>query len=318
MEYVDESRVHVFLMCGFLESGKSEFLAQTMDMDYFKIKGTTVLILCEEGEVEFDQDLLKRTNTVMVTTEPEKITPSWLQAIDNAYHPQRVIFECNGMYPVSKMESMVVPEGWGLVQKICTVDASTFDLYLANMKSLFNDMVTNAEMVVFNRCTEDMPLAAYRRSVKVVSPSAEIIFESEEGEIENIFDEQMPYDLDAPVVQIEDMDYGIWYIDMIDNPDRYDGKVVEFQGKILKPRRLASDEFIVGRMAMTCCADDTTFLGQVCKSKHAGKLKAGQWIRVRGRVAFEYHPAYRAEGPVIYLEHGTGIPALEDEMVYFN
>lgn len=318
MVYVDEARVHVFLMCGFLESGKSEFLAQTMDMEYFRIKGRTVLILCEEGEVEFDPNLLKRTNTVMVTTDPENMTPEWLQAIENAYHPQRVIIECNGMYPVSKIESMEAPNGWGLVQKICTVDASTFDLYLANMKSLFNDMVTNAEMVVFNRCTEDMPLATYRRNVKVVSQSAEIIFEGEEGEIENIFDEEMPYDLNAPVIQIEDMDYGIWYIDMIDHPQRYDGKVVEFQGKILKPRRLASDEFIVGRMAMTCCADDTTFLGQVCKSKHAGRLRAGQWIRIRGSVSFEYNPAYRAVGPVIYLEHGTGIPALKDEMVYFN
>ena len=318
MEYVEESRVHVFLMCGFLESGKSEFLAQTMDMDYFKIKGTTVLILCEEGEVEFDEDLLKRTNTVLITADPEKITPEWLQAIDLAYGPKRVIFECNGMYPVSKMEQLEAPDGWGLVQKICTVDASTFDLYLANMKSLFNDMVTKAEMVVFNRCSTDMPLAAYRRSVKVVSPSAEIIFEGDEDEIENTFDEEMPYDLNAPVVQIEDMDYGIWYVDMIDHPDRYAGKTIEFQGRIVKPRRLASDEFIVGRTAMTCCADDTTFLGQIVRSRHAGRLKAGQWIRVRGKVSFEYHPAYRGEGPVIYLEHGTGIPALQDELVYFN
>ena len=307
-------------MTGFLESGKTVFLSETLDMDYFRIDGTTILILCEDGEEEYDSNLLEKTNTVLLTVDsPEELTLDKLEEIDKAYQPGRVIFECNGMYPVSKMEALEVPEGWGLIQEICTVDASTFDLYLANMKSLFTDMVRNAEMVVFNRCSHDMPLASYRRSVKVVNQAAEIIFEDEDGEeIEDIFNEEMPFDVNAPVIQIEDMDYGIWYMDVIDHPERYDGKVVEFRGKIMKPRRLASDEFIVGRTAMTCCADDMTFLGYVCRSKHTASLKSGQWIQIKGLLRFEYHPAYRDEGPVIQLQHGKGVPKPEDELVYFN
>ncbi len=320
MRMVENARVVVYLMTGFLESGKTQFLKQTLAQEYFAVQGVTVLILCEEGVEEYDETLLKKTNTkLLVVEKPEEITRKWLEEIDKTYRPERVIIECNGMYPVSRMEEMDVPDGWGLIQEITTVDASTFDQYIANMKPLFVEMVRNTELVLFNRCKKEMPLAAYRRSVKVVNQSAEIIFEDEDGnEISNIFDEQMPYDLDAPVVKIEDMDYGIWYVDMIDHPNRYMGKTVEFQGKILKPKGFPKNEFIVGRMAMTCCADDTTFLGYICRSGQADKWKAGQWVRVCGEVNYEFKRAYGGNGPVIKTESETEIPALKEEMVYFN
>ena len=262
MQMVDDARVVVYLMTGFLESGKTSFLKQTIDKQYFKIDGTTVIILCEEGEEEYEEDLLSRAKAKIVTVEdPEELTKEFLQEVEDKYHPERVIFECNGMYPVSKMEALDVPDGWGLIQEITTVDASTFDVYIANMKSLFVEMVRNADMVLFNRCTEDMPLAGYRRSVKVVNQGAQIIFEGAEGEIEDIFSDQMPYDLDASVIKIEDMDYGIWYVDMMDNPEKYKGKVVEIQGRARKVKGFPKGEFVLGRSAMTCCADDITFLG---------------------------------------------------------
>lgn len=319
MQMVDDARVVVYLMTGFLESGKTNFLRQTLSKNYFKIDGETVLILCEEGEEEYEQELLIWANADVVTVDdPEELAKDFLQEIEDKYHPDRVIFECNGMYPVSKMEALDVPEGWGLIQKITTVDASTFDLYIANMKSLFVEMVRNADMVIFNRCTEDMPLAAYRRSVKVVNQGAEIIFEGKDGEIEDIFSDQMPYDLNAPVVKIEDMDYGIWYVDMLDHPDKYKGKTVEVQGRARKVKGFPKDEFVLGRSAMTCCADDITFLGFICKCREAEKLGADTWVRARGKVGFEWKRAYRGRGPVITLESVERIPALADELVYFN
>lgn len=319
MQMVDDARVVVYLMTGFLESGKTNFLRQTLGKNYFKIDGKTVLILCEEGEEEYEPELLAQSNTEVVTVDdPEDLTKEFLQEIEDKYHPERVIFECNGMYPVSKMEALDVPAGWGLIQKLTTVDASTFDVYIANMKSLFVEMVRGADLVLFNRCTEDMPLASYRRSVKVVNQGAEIIFEGKDGEIEDIFSDQMPYDLDAPVVKIEDMDYGIWYVDMLDHPEKYKGKVVEIQGRARKVKGFPKGEFVLGRSAMTCCADDITFLGFICKSKDADGLGADTWVRARGKVGFEFKRAYRGRGPVITLESVERIPALEDELVYFN
>lgn len=242
---------------------------------------------------------------IVTVEDPEELTKEFLQEVEDKYHPERVIFECNGMYPVSKMEALDVPDGWGLIQEITTVDASTFDVYIANMKSLFVEMVRNADMVLFNRCTEDMPLAGYRRSVKVVNQGAQIIFEGAEGEIEDIFSDQMPYDLDAPVIKIEDMDYGIWYVDMMDNPEKYKGKVVEIQGRARKAKGFPKGEFVLGRSAMTCCADDITFLGFICKHMAIEDMKANTWVRARGKVGFEFKRAYRGRGPVSHWNSGT-------------
>lgn len=319
MQMVDDARVVVYLMTGFLESGKTTFLADTLGKNYFKIDGKTVVILCEEGEVEYEESLLDESNTeLVVVDEPEDLTPELLQEIEDKYHPERVIIECNGMYPVSKVEEVDAPEGWGLIQEITTVDASSFDVYIANMKSLFVEMVRNADMVVFNRCNADMPLASYRRSVKVVNQGAEIIFENEEGEIEDIFSDQLPFDIDAPVVKIEDMDFGIWYVDMMENVETYIGKTIEFNGKARKVKGFPKDELVVGRSAMTCCADDLQFLGFISKNAAFADFDANTWVKVRGTVRFEHKKAYRGKGPVLYLDYVEKIPALEEELVYFN
>ena len=197
------------------------------------------------------------------------------------------------------------------------MDASTFQMYLTNLKPLFVEMVRGAELVLFNRCEDLKPLPGYRRSVKVVSPQAEVIFEDGQGEIENIFEDDVPYDLKAPVIKIAREDYGIWYVDMMENPDRYRGKTVEFTAKVLKPRAFPSKVFLPGRMAMTCCADDTTFLGYVCRSAYAPKLKAGQWVDIRAKVRYANVSVYQGEGPVLEAENIEPADPIE-ELVYFN
>lgn len=319
MQMMENAPVTVYLITGFLESGKTQFLTQTLSQDYFEIEGRTVLIQCEEGVEAYDEEELAKKNTVVLTVEdPEEMTLEWLQGIHILYQPERVIIECNGMYPVSKIEEMEVPEGWGLIQKITIVDASTFDLYLANMKPLFVEMVRNAEMVIFNRCKTEQPLAAYRRSVKVVNQAAEIIFENENGEVDQLFKEELPYDLKAPLVSIEDMDYGIWYVDMIDHPENYNGKQVEFCGKVMKSRRVGANEMVVGRKAMTCCADDLTFLGYICSCQEMPPEKPGEWVKIQGKIQFEYKKGYGGKGPVIHVTSLQTIPAPEEELVYFN
>ena len=181
---MEETRVPIYLITGFLESGKTSFLNFTLQQDYFQIDGKTLLILCEEGEEEYDAEALKQHNTdVEIIESEEDLTPERLVAMEILYQPERVIIEYNGMWLVSRFEEMEKPEGWAVEQHITCVDASTFQVYMANMKSLFMDMVRNADMVIFNRCEEDDPLPSYRRSIKVVNQRAEIIFEDEEGEL---------------------------------------------------------------------------------------------------------------------------------------
>lgn len=313
-----EPDVLVYLMTGFLDSGKTQFLKFTLSQDYFRIRGKTLLLLCEEGEEEYDPEEMKRCNVVTEYVESqEQLSEVYLRELDEKHHPERVVIEYNGMWKVSDFEKMNLPDGWGIEQKLTTVDASTFQMYLTNLKPLFVEMVRGAELVLFNRCTEIRPLAGYRRSVKVVSPQAEVIFEDENGEVENIFEDDVPYNLDASVVEIRPEDYGIWYVDVMEHPERYKGKTVEFTARVLKPKSFPSKFFLPGRMAMTCCADDTTFLGYVCKSAYASKLKAGQWVTVRAKIGFAKLALYRGEGPVLEAENVELADPIE-QLVYFN
>ena len=316
---MDEFKVPIYLMTGFLESGKTSFLNFTLAQEYFQIDEPTLLILCEEGEEEYDKKVLKKSRTsVEVIDSIEELTTERLVAYDAFYNPGRVIIEYNGMWQVSKLEELTFPSGWGIEQHIVTVDASTFQVYLNNMKSLFMEMVRNADLVLFNRADTELPLANFRRSIKVVNPGAELIFEDEEGEIEDIFDGEMPFDVKAETIEIPNEDYGIWYLDARDHADTYNGKKVSFTGMVLKSREFAKNEFVPGRMAMTCCADDTSFIGYVCKCASAKSLVMGSWVDVTATVKWGYMKVYDGEGPVLYAKEIKPAKKPESELVYFN
>ncbi|MFV0528423.1 MAG: GTP-binding protein [Lachnospiraceae bacterium] len=316
---MDEIQVPIYLLAGFLDAGKSSFLTFTIRQDYFDIDEPTLLILCEEGEIEYDLEALKKHNTLLeVVYQKEDFTPQLLQSYADKYNPGRVLLEFNGMWPVNEFHEMQLPTGWGVVQQIAIFDASTFQMYQTNMKSLISEMVKKSELVIFNRCRQELPLASFRRGVKVVNQGAEIIFENEKGEMDNIFADNPPYDLSAPVVDIAPEDYGIWYVDTMDHPERYKGKTIRLKAKVLKSRDLPSKFFVPGRMAMTCCDDDTTFLGYACKSAFAPKLSTGQWVEVTARMAYENLSVYKGEGFVLYAQDVQISDPLEEEMVYFN
>ncbi len=135
---------------------------------------------------------------------------------------------------------MQLPEGWGVEQQITCVDASTFQMYMANMKSIFMDMIKNTDMVIFQ------PLQRRRSAADLPSwdqgceQRAEVIFEDEEGEMGDIFQDEMPFDMDAPVIEILPEDYGIWFVDAMDHPENYEGKTVKFKARVMKPRGMGS------------------------------------------------------------------------------
>lgn len=173
---MNEITVPIYLMTGFLESGKTSFLSFTIQQDYFHTDGKTLLILCEEGEEEYDPAILKANNTVVEVIENEEdFTTDRLVAMDILHQPERVIIEYNGMWLVSNFEKMQLPKGWGVEQQITCVDGSTFQMYMANMKSIFMDMIKNTDMVIFNRCKKEDPLPTYRRGIKVANQRAEVI-----------------------------------------------------------------------------------------------------------------------------------------------
>lgn len=306
----------VYVINGFLESGKTEFIRYTLAQPYFQIKGKTLLIVCEEGEIEYEQELLSKSRTIMeVIDEEEDFNTSHLIELEKKYKPERIIIEYNGMW---NFKNMKLPWHWKVEQQITTIDASTFPMYFTNMKSLLAEMLRKSEMIIFNRCDNVEDLSVYKRNVKAINQQADIIFEDSQGEVNQIFEDDLPYDLSDPIIELDNQGYGIWYLDSLENLDRYIGKTIQFVAMVLKPKDFPRGYFIPGRMAMTCCAEDMAFLGFACEYDKADTLTEKQWVRVTAKVAKEYFADYEGEGPVLKAISVDKTHAPEDAVISFT
>ena len=306
----------VYVINGFLESGKTEFLLFTIAQPYFQIKGKTLLILCEEGENEYDPALLAKCRTELELIEDqEDFNPSKLAELDKKHKPDRIIIEWNGMWNAKEMK---LPWTWKVEQQITTIDASTFPMYYTNMRSLLAEMIRKSEMIIFNRCDGIEELNVYKRNIKAVNARAEIIFEGKDGEINEIFEEDLPYDVKQDVISLKDDQYGIWYLDSMDHLERYLGKTIEFTAMVLKPKEFPKGYFVPGRMAMTCCAEDIAFLGYACEYDGVDDLTQKEWVKVRVKVAKEFWKDYQGEGPVLHAISVEKTKAPKEEVISFT
>ena len=306
----------VYLINGFLESGKTEFITFTMNQPYFQIKGKTLILLCEEGEIEYDAALLKRSNSVVEVIEEEAdFTPAHLVELEKKHKPDRIIIEYNGMW---NCKNMKLPWYWKVEQQITTIDGRTFPMYYTNMRSLLAEMIRKSEMIIFNRCDGIEELNVYKRNIKAVNPGADVIFEGENGEIDEIFEEDLPYDLNQDVIVLDNQGYGIWYLDSMDHLERYIGKKIQFVAMVLKPDRIKKGYFVPGRMALTCCADDMAFLGYACEYAGAEDLKQKEWIKITATVTREYWEDYQGEGPILHAISVEKTKAPKEEVISFS
>ena len=305
----------VYMINGFLESGKTEFITYTIAQPYFRTKGKTLIIACEEGEIEYDPVLLKKTNSVVEWIEDEEdFTSQNLMELEKKHNPERIIIEYNGMW---NFKDMKLPWHWKIEQQITCIDGSTFPMYYTNMRSLLAEMVRKSEMIIFNRCDGIEDLAAYRRNIKAVNQSADVIFEDSNGEIDEIFEEDLPFDLNAPVIDLDNEGYGIWYLDALDHLDRYIGKTIRFKGMVLRPHGFPDNYFVPGRKAMTCCADDMAFLGFACEYEGSYTLKEKEWVEVTATISREYWADYRGEGPILHAVSVVKTKAPKNEIISF-
>ena len=308
----------VYMINGFLESGKTEFISFTLEQPYFRIKGKTLLILCEEGEREYAPELLKKTNTeVEVIENEEDFNPAHLTDLEKLHKPERIIVEYNGMW---NYKNAKLPWYWKIEQQITTIDGSTFPVYYTNMRPLLAEMIRSSEMIIFNRCdTVRDQLNAYKRNIKAVNAEADVIFEDAGGEIDEIFEEDLPYDLTQETIVLDNQGYGIWYLDASEDPKKYDGKKVRFLALVYRPeQKLKRSVFVPGRFAMTCCEADIQFIGFKCKYDRAETIPHRSWIDITAEIKHEFAMEYRGKGPVLYPVSIKPAEKPEDELVYFS
>lgn len=291
--------VPVYIINGFLDSGKTEFITYTISQPYFQARSNTLIIVCEEGENEYDPKLLKQSRSIVEFVDDEEdFTSQNLIALEKKHKPGRIIIEYNGMWNV---KSMKFPWHWKIEQQLTMMNGKTFENYFTNMKSLLADHIRKSELIIMNRCDGmEEKIAGFKRNIKALNQQAEIIFEDAKGEMNVTLEEDLPYDLNGDPIVLNDMGYGFWYLDILDNMARYQGKTVEFIAMVLHPPKFPKNYFVPGRMAMTCCADDMAFLGYACKYESAADLEEQAWVRVTAKVEIEYFEDYGKEGPVLH------------------
>ncbi len=312
-----KQQIPVYMICGFLESGKTNFISPMLSGPDFTSDERTLLLVTEEGEDEYDEQALLHYDVRKADFEEKSdFTKEACLKLDNKYHPTQVVIEYNGMWDLPEIQN-VLPEHWTLYQIVTTVDATTFDTYSKNMSSLMMQHISNADMVVFNRCTDDLAEMLRGRNLKMLNRRAEMYLEYNEDRMEEYDDGTPPFDLDKPVLELSDEDYGVWYVDVMDNPDRYQGKVVSFLGQVAQSDKFPRGACACGRFAMVCCAEDTSFLGILMKGPEVKGLKTRDWVKVTGRVQIENEKLYQGPGPVVHILEITPAQPPKDELVYF-
>ncbi len=315
----------VYIINGFLEAGKTTFIRTTMEDPEFINRDRTLLIICEEGEEEYDiEKLAKRNIFTEFVEEKEDLTAEYFVGLEKKYSPDKIIFELNGMWNMDEFLESPMPKDWIVVQMITIVNAETFSNYISNMRSVIMDHIKYSDTVIFNRCTADTDRVMIRRTIKPLNRKAQIIYEADEGiELGEEEDYPLPFDINADKIVIEDDDYGLFYLDALDNPKHYDGKVIRFKAQYYHDEKMKNGVIMPGRFAMQCCANDISFIGFLARLPFSMKdsvasLQNKDWIEVEGEVKIEFRREYRGKGPVIYIKALERAQKAEEDVVYFT
>ncbi len=297
------NQIPVYLFVGFLEGGKTHMIQESMEDSRFNSGEKTLLLCCEEGLDEYDTSRFWGQNVYIEHIENEDdITLANLNKLSKKHIIDRIIIEYNGMWQLDSL-FMNMPDNWSVFQCVMAADCATFEIYNANMRSLMFDKLSACEMVVLNRANEKLDREAFHKIVRGVNPRAEIVYDFPDGRIEyDDIEDELPFDIDSPVIEIDDNDFAIWYRDMGEDLAKYQNKTVKFKGLIARDPQLGNKCAIIGRHVMTCCADDITFAGLLCNFKKDTALKTGDWILLTAKIKIENHPMYNREGPVLYCE----------------
>lgn len=293
----------VYLFTGFLEAGKTKFIQETLEDSRFHKGERTLLVLCEEGVEEYAPEQFCAPNVFLRTVEDEAdFTAENLSAMQREVNPERILIEYNGMWLLDTLYSNM-PEGWIVAQEFLFCDATTFLTYNANMRQLMVDKIKSAELVVLNRYRADMDRMAMHKVIRGVSRRCDIAYEYADGKVEyDDIEDPLPFDIEAPVVNIEDRDYAIWYRDMSEEPKKYNGKTVRFKGRCLVRKNVPKGSFIIGRHIMTCCVEDIQFAGIICNWDKADTVRDDEWVILTATLENKFHRAYGRKGPVLTVQ----------------
>ena len=293
-------QIPVYSFTGFLDSGKTKFIQETLEDERFNAGEKTLLLLFEEGEEEYDLSTYPYKNVYIEVLDQQTVTTKQLVSLQKKYKAERVVAELNGMQQVGDLY-MRFPENWVVAQEVMFADSTTIMQYNANMRNLVMDKLVGAQMVVFNRLQKGADTMPFHKIARAANRKIDILYDYTDGTTE--FDEiedPLPFDINAPVIEIKDEDYALWYRDVTEEPQKYDGKTVHFKAQVAMLKRDRDNMFAPGRFVMTCCVEDIEFCGIPCRYDRPKELESRSWDMVTAKITAENHRLYKGElGPVL-------------------
>lgn len=307
-------QIPVYAFTGFLDAGKTKFIQETLEDPRFNAGERTLLLVFEEGEEEYDFSAYPHDNVFLYTLDQQTVTTKELKELAKKHKAQRVVVELNGMQMVGDLYTRF-PEDWVVAQEVMFADSTTFMAYNANMRNLVMDKLVGAQMVVFNRLTPGEDTMLLHKIARAANRRIDILYDYTDGS--TTFDDvedPLPFDVNAPVIEIKDEDYALWYRDVTEEPQKYEGKTIRFKGQVAMLRRDRNAMFAPGRFVMTCCVDDIQFCGVPCRYAEAQSLESRSWVMVTAKITAEKHVLYHGElGPVLTaISVDPAAPAVEE------
>ena len=312
-------QIPVYAFTGFLDSGKTKFIQETLEDPRFNAGERTLVLIFEEGEEEYDLSTYPHKNVYLEVLDQQTVTEKELQALQTKYKAERVVAELNGMQQVADLYNRF-PRSWAIAQEVMFADSTTFMAYNANMRNLVMDKLVGAQMVVFNRMTPGADVMPFHKLARAANRRIDILYDYTDGTTSfDDIEDPLPFDINAPVIQVKDEDFALWYRDVSEEPEKYAGKTVCFKAQVAMLRRQKEGMFAPGRFVMTCCVEDIQFCGIPCRYEKAAQLKSRDWVMVTAKVAAEKHPLYKGElGPVLTaMEVTTGAQPAEPDVATF-
>ena len=293
-------QIPVYVFTGFLDSGKTKFIQETLEDSRFNDGERTLLLVFEEGEEEYDFSTYPSENVFMEVLDQQTVTTKELQALAKKYRAERVVAEMNGMQMVGDLY-MRFPEDWAVAQEVMFADATTIMAYNANMRNLVMDKLVGAQMVVFNRLQPGADTLELHKLARAANRRIDILYDYLDGTTApDTMEDPLPFDIHAPVIELKDEDYALWYRDVTEEPQKYEGKTIVFKAQVAMLRRDKNGMFAPGRFVMTCCVDDIEFCGVPCRYDKAKTLESRSWVMVTARISAEKYVLYKGQvGPVL-------------------
>ncbi|MCQ2406212.1 MAG: GTPase [Oscillospiraceae bacterium] len=316
-EEIMEEPIPVYLITGFLDSGKTTFINDTLSDERFSGESKTLLIMCEEGDVELSDNLSERNVVLRTIEDEEEMTEELLAAWQEEIQPEQVMIEYNGMWTLDTLYGSM-PPSWMVYQEFMFAEAGSFISYNSNMRQLVYDKLKSCDLIVFNRMEKSDDFMPLHKIVRAANRNAEIGYEDINGKVfYDSVEDPLPFDKDSRKPVIADRDYAIWYRDLGEDLKTYDGMTVTFKAQAAFSDELPRGCFIVGRDLMNCCAADTAFAGLICEGGLPKNVESGDWVSVKAKIVVKEHPGYNREGPVLTKVKVSPAEAPDDPVATF-